>query len=330
MFRGFSIIAAIAMLGVVGEVRAQAIAVDDPSGGFTPGTTFCPSTGGCFTSLGAAEAALRAAVPDVGQFLYNSRLQKLSSGEIRSYYAVRPQAPLQYDAPYYMFLEDVEATQYCPASANEFGGCGDEAEMIANYFTQRVNPGVVYSCGWNKCYNLDPRVEGGYVPLNRTDSTSTPPRRRARRFDEVSFAQDHLRHLPRRSQLSRNDRAPPHSSTTLPLPRRYGSNERCAGGLFALPVPVTGWRHHHDNHAPAECRAMPCRQPVVRTIHDQQVERRGGLYVRRSALRPPLQLAARRTLRRIQSGPRLSPIPTGPFSARREPIRANSSLAERG
>lgn len=174
MFRGFSIIAVIAMLVVAGDARAQAIAVDDPTGGFTPGATYCPSTGGCFTSLGAAEAALRAAVPDVGQFLYNSRLQKLSNGQIRSYYAVKPQAPLEYYAPYYMFLEDVEATQYCPGSANSFGGCGNEEELISNFFSQRINAGVVYSCGWNRCYNLNPRVEGSYVPLNRTDSTSTP------------------------------------------------------------------------------------------------------------------------------------------------------------
>ncbi|HJS35841.1 MAG TPA: hypothetical protein VJ766_10140, partial [Pseudoxanthomonas sp.] len=174
MFRGFSIIAVIAMLVLAGDARAQAITVDDPTGGFAPGATFCPSTGGCFTSLGEAEAAMRAAVPDVGQYLYNSRLQKLSNGEIRSYYAVKPQAPLQYFAPYYMFLEDIEATQYCPASANDFGGCGDEAELIANYFAQRINPGVVHSCGWNRCYNLNPRVEGAYVPQNRTDNTSVP------------------------------------------------------------------------------------------------------------------------------------------------------------
>ncbi len=174
MFRGFSIIAAIAMLVWAGDMRAQVVTVDDPTGGFAPGATYCPSTGGCFTSLGEAEAALRAAVPDVGQYLYNSRLQKLSNGEIRSYYAVKPQAPLEYYAPYYMFLEDVEATQYCPGSANSFGGCGNEEELISNFFSQRINAGVVYSCGWNRCYNLNPRVDGSYVPLNRTDSTSTP------------------------------------------------------------------------------------------------------------------------------------------------------------
>jgi len=173
MLRGIFRVAVIVMLGVLGEVRAQAVTIDDPTGGFTPGATYCPSTGGCFTSLGEAESALRAAVPDVGQFLYNSRLQKLSNGQIRSYYVVKDQPPESYYAPYYMFLYDIDAPPYCPGSANEFAGCGDEAELIAGYIAQKINPGVVHACGWNRCYNLNPRVQGAYVPLNRTDGTTT-------------------------------------------------------------------------------------------------------------------------------------------------------------
>lgn len=82
MIKGLSIIAAIAMLMLTADIRAQAVTVDDPTGGVAPEAIYCPSTGGCFTSLKAAEDAMMAATPLLGQYLRYSWTSQQERGGI--------------------------------------------------------------------------------------------------------------------------------------------------------------------------------------------------------------------------------------------------------
>ncbi|MDH5834234.1 RHS repeat-associated core domain-containing protein [Luteimonas kalidii] len=169
------IIAAVSLcvlLSCSGAIAAETPVVDDPTGGVAPAAIYCPNTGGCFTSLGQAEAALRAAVPNVGEFLYNSSMGTLWPGKLRAYYSVKRQPPAEYYPPYYKFLVAIPAAQYCPNSA-ESGACGSESELFAGYVAQSIQPGVVYACGWHQCYNQDPRIEGAYLPFDQSDGTAT-------------------------------------------------------------------------------------------------------------------------------------------------------------
>lgn len=148
------------MLGVVGAARAQAITVEDPTGGVTPEAVYCPNTGGCYSSWKAAEDALRAATPDVGAFLFLDFFSENSAG-YQAIYNVRNQPPSTIFPPTYQLWNGYDVTQYCPGSAIEYR-CSDKNEMVENYIVSAVKPGVVTGSGWTQQVNSNPRLEGDH------------------------------------------------------------------------------------------------------------------------------------------------------------------------
>jgi YD repeat-containing protein len=170
MFRGLSIIAAIAMLAVVADVRAQAVVIDDPTGGIAPAAVYCPSAGGaCRTSWAEAEAALRAATPDVGHLLTLSGEEQITTEGMYKFFRV-PNQPLEsIGASLFGTVESVIGENgHCPGSIatdsrkNDWGGyyCYSEEEMIAGFIVKKA---ADTSCGWNRCTYHSFEVVGGYA-----------------------------------------------------------------------------------------------------------------------------------------------------------------------
>lgn len=163
------------MLALVAQVASaqSPVTVTDPSGGVTPAANYSPSTGGSFTSWQAALSSMRSAVPDnLGQFVSARNKQDLSSTKARIFFDIKRQQPVNYEGLSYQFLELLDAPPFCPGSATTYGTCLDEAELIAGYISQTLKPGVEYTCGWSKCVNSNPRVEGGYLPFDKSDTTT--------------------------------------------------------------------------------------------------------------------------------------------------------------
>ena len=74
----------------------------DTTGGVAQDAIYCPSTGGgCRTSWGEAENAIRTATPDVGQFLYLDSVDRISSGSLRAVFRVKKQPPRNYSPSAY-------------------------------------------------------------------------------------------------------------------------------------------------------------------------------------------------------------------------------------
>lgn len=166
MFRGFSIIAVIAMLVLAGDVRAQAITVDDPTGGVTPAANYCVSHAvGCFTSWQAAEQAMRASLPDVGQYLVRDSTSH-QSGKITHVFRVKWQPPELYYPYTYEVATGTYMDSYCPASIQANHECLDEEELIQSYIQMTVKPGIVRSVGTERRMSTNPRVEGSHLPYD--------------------------------------------------------------------------------------------------------------------------------------------------------------------
>jgi RHS repeat-associated protein len=164
MMKGFSIIAAIAMLVLVGDVRGQAIAVEDPTGGVAPAANYCIyGAGGCFTSLKAAEDAMRVSVPNVGQYLRRVGTTRVNN-EVWITYGVPSQPPETYFPSTYVAHTGSAMTNLCPNSLVSSGyRCADENELIAGYIEKVVQPGQQRWIGVNLRVNENPRVEGEYT-----------------------------------------------------------------------------------------------------------------------------------------------------------------------
>jgi len=131
--------------------------IPDTSGGPAPAATFCPNTGGCFTSLPAAIKSLREETPDVGQFLYQSSLGFYNDIP-RLYYAVKNQ-PIESELPRTYAVND-GSTQvaYCPNSI-QGNRCEDEAELIAGYTKKMDSSGRHPRKGLAHCYCVE--YQGG-------------------------------------------------------------------------------------------------------------------------------------------------------------------------
>ena len=160
MLKGLMRVAATAALVAACDVSAQGVTVDDPTGGVAPEAIYCPSTGGCYSSWKAAEDALRAATPDVGDFLFLDFFSENSAG-YQAIYNVKDQPPNQIFSPTYQLWTGYDVIQYCPNSVVEYR-CGDRDEMVENYIAAVVKPGVVTGSGWTQQVNSNPRIEGDH------------------------------------------------------------------------------------------------------------------------------------------------------------------------
>jgi RHS repeat-associated protein len=170
MFKQVLRVAAIAMLVVSGKVGAQGLVVTDPTGGIAPDAVYCPSAGGaCRTSWAEAEAALRAATPDVGHLLALSGEEQITTGGMYKFFRV-PDQPLEsIGAPLFGTVESVVGENgHCPGSIatdnrkNDWGGyyCYSEQEMIAGFIAEWT---ARTSCGWNRCTYHSFEVVGDYA-----------------------------------------------------------------------------------------------------------------------------------------------------------------------
>ncbi len=170
MIKGLSIIAAIAMLMLTADIRAQVVTVDDPTGGVAPEAIYCPSTGGCFTSLKAAEDAMMAATPLLGQYLRYSWTSQQREGAYR-YYSVAKQPPMVfYPWGYGVYNGHPSSFNYCPDEAIGLTPdstyryhCGSEQALFNGYVESVVRPGVRISSGTGTFVNSNPRMSGSYA-----------------------------------------------------------------------------------------------------------------------------------------------------------------------
>lgn len=130
---------------------------------------YCPSnTGGqCYKSRIEAETAMRAAEPDVGQFLVEKNIE-LSAYYSTIRYVVSDQPPAWYSEAVYGINTPwwVKGEALCPNSASDEGPknmdgtrlCASEDELVQNYIANNMQPGPGYDC-----VNTNPRLVGTHI-----------------------------------------------------------------------------------------------------------------------------------------------------------------------
>ena len=177
LFVAFSLAAAL-------PVRAQQATPDVPGE-----YLYCPSTGGgCYQSYPAAEAALRAALPDIGHLL-RSRSTAPGGGPFNQYY-VPDQPPESYGTPWYGARNYSFSYTNCPTSQlpadtyNEYGEilCYSEREVIDS-----VIAGLSHdSCdGTGHCVAQDFSVVGDYINPRVYGTRFTYPEARKIKYTKV-------------------------------------------------------------------------------------------------------------------------------------------------
>lgn len=138
--------------------------IADTSGGAAPATNFCPSVGDCKKSWFGAVSAIRSGTPYVGQYLFPVESYRDSYNRNIVSFRVKPQ-PAESSQPSAYVVGDYWAS--CPNSAQASGGCEDEGELIANYISQEIRPGVIRFDGAGTYQaTSNPRVEGAHTPYN--------------------------------------------------------------------------------------------------------------------------------------------------------------------